>query len=813
MLAAPAGTGKSVLAGQLADESGARVGWCRLAPGWNRATDIVGMALDSLSAQSATQEDPQAHLDDDLHAAADQVLEILEAEPTCLVIDDLHEGGSDAELLLAEVAGFLPADATIIVTSRRRPTEFIGRCDPAVVRVIEGADLRFDPEEAGRLFGGRGIDIDPDEAVAATNGWAAALVASGDLGASTGTGDFSEVIAGALAPDLLGDLHRVAMVTALLPYVSAELLVEIEAGTEGDLRRLAETTSLIAETGDVYRLHDAARQVLIPRVEPAEAADIRGRAAGYLAAEDAITAIELFIEADRPADAGDLLAARASEIGPARATRWLYQLPADVRRSLPPVLAAGRATVNVNLAIETARRTVAEAPDTRTEREGLLGLGSLLLADGSAGEAAATLESASRLAGDDRTFATLAGEQLGLARWLAGDLSGARAAVADLDPHPWVSWLLGTMALLDGNGAAARSHAAQAIALADGVNVTTGPGLALEAAADVIDGADGGPAATRAAYEDALEVGGRDLGAAAPVHAWALVRSGELEEAQAVADQIERDIGRHDAVARLHVALLRRAVGDPDLSTRQRNERRVADLRSAGLTPVERLADLLAPSQASAATSHGLVVNFCGSFRLLVDGEPLDASAWKSKKALEVCAHLALAGEQGRRREQVIEAVWEGRDPDKGRTLLRTALSEIRRVLEPRRGAGQESRFVATTGDRVIVRARTDVGEAAERRTDDAIAAFGMIAPGPASDLPDVDWIHELTPAWERDRIELATRAVADGSPDVVIQAYEVLIEAEPWNRDHFDGLAAAHRAAGEDLAADDVERRWFADD
>ena len=163
----------------------------------------------------------------------------------------------------------------------------------------------------------------------------------------------------------------------------------------------------------------------------------------------------------------------------------------------------------------------------------------------------------------------------------------------------------------------------------------------------------------------------------------------------------------------------------------------------------------------------------------------------------------------------MIEAIWEGRDPQKGRTLLRTALTEIRRVLEPRRGTGQESRFVATSEDRVIVRGTTDLRQAALLRHDQPAAAFAMIAAGPAADGPDAEWFDELGGEVDRLRTELAARV----APDVIVDhdtrvaAYEILITAEPWQRDHFQELAAIHRARGDEHEAADVDRRWFLDD
>lgn len=817
IITGPAGTGKSVLASQIADRLGARLAWCRLAPGWNRATDIAGMTSASLEAE-------QVDVGDDLHAAADAVLGLLEEEPTCLVVDDLHEGeGGQAEHLLAEVASFLPENSAIVVTSRRRPAELIGMVEPSMLHVMDAEALAFDVEETKILFDARGITSDATRARDLTNGWIAALVAATDAGTDDttrqGGAGFETVVGAALSPDKLGPLWPAAEASAVLPYVSGELLQALECGDLQTLEQLAEHTSLLVETAGQWRLHASAAELVEGRIDDHRRADLRSGAAHFLAESDAITAIELFIEASDSEAAGDLLAARASEIGPSRATRWLYQLPADVRRRLPPVLASGRATVNVNLAIEMARRTVDTADDSRTRREGLLGLGSLLLAEGDLGDAAEALEAAHNLAGGDRQFAASAGEQLATTRWLAGDNAGAAAAMKGIDDHPWVAWLRAVIALLDGDPDAAADAARLSVDLADGANVTDGPGNAVLAAVALTTTGPGDAAPiAEQAYQTALEVGGRDLAAAAPVHGWCLIGSGADEEALAVAEQVERTIGRHDQAARLHAALMRRAITarSNDESERQRADRRVDDLRSRGLAPIERFADLLAAScSPSEQVERGLRVEYCGAFRLLVDGQPLEASAWKSKKAQEVCAYVCHAGPSGLRREQVIEAIWAGRDPEKGRTLLRTALSEIRRVLEPRRGAGQESRFVSTSGDRVVVTGASDLAEAESlSEAGDHQGAFALLAARHAPDLPDSDWAHELVPQIERGLIESAARvASSSASHEMIVLAFERLIEIEPWQRDHFDGLVAAYKNVGDDLSAEDVDRRWFADD
>ena len=209
------------------------------------------------------------------------------------------------------------------------------------------------------------------------------------------------------------------------------------------------------------------------------------------------------------------------------------------------------------------------------------------------------------------------------------------------------------------------------------------------------------------------------------------------------------------------------------------------------------------------------IVVFCGALAISVDGVALAPTAWKSKKARDVCALLADAGQHGLRREQVIEAIWTGRDPHKGRSLLRTALTEIRRVLEPRRGTGQESRFVTTVDDRVVVLGDTDLARADRLRGDDPSASFALLALGPAGDGPDADWFDAVATRIDRARVDAASRVAADplSAAATRVQALEVLLDAEPWQRAHFRALADLHRELGDDHAADDVDRRWFADD
>ena len=208
-----------------------------------------------------------------------------------------------------------------------------------------------------------------------------------------------------------------------------------------------------------------------------------------------------------------------------------------------------------------------------------------------------------------------------------------------------------------------------------------------------------------------------------------------------------------------------------------------------------------------------MVVSVLGTHRCVADGHTITRSDWKSKKAFEVLTVLAAHGRTGARREELIEAVWPGREPEKGRTLLRTALSEIRRVLEPGRPAGEPSRHLSATEDRIAPGRFARPGPCEALIERDPVAAFEALAPGLAPEIATTEWAQEWAPRVDRLLLAAASRVPVDAEPDVGLRALEALISAEPWQRRHYDTLIEVHRRAGDDAAAADVERRWFADD
>jgi hypothetical protein len=210
----------------------------------------------------------------------------------------------------------------------------------------------------------------------------------------------------------------------------------------------------------------------------------------------------------------------------------------------------------------------------------------------------------------------------------------------------------------------------------------------------------------------------------------------------------------------VHGALLRERCsrGSDNAGANERDLRRLRDLRATGYGSIENLVDLVLASNTDAEEGtapgpeapSGVLVTILDAHTVQVDGRVVESSDWKSKKALEVLTALALYGRSGARREQIIEEVWPSWPPDKGRTLLRTALSDIRRVLEPGRPPGDKSRFISTNEDRILLDGLVDVDQVEATVLDDPVAAFALVGRGLADEVVGVNWGEGLEQRVER---------------------------------------------------------------
>jgi DNA-binding SARP family transcriptional activator/ATP/maltotriose-dependent transcriptional regulator MalT len=806
LLVAPAGSGKTVLAARLATAR-PRTAWARMAPGYDSAVDLVGLAAASLGLEGPAGATSLLDL-------AGEVLAMLEPEPTTLVIDDYQLArGEECDPLVAEVLPLVPPGSLVVLCTRVRPPGLLGRVADGLLRVVTGDDLAFTEEEAAVLFDGRGAGTaTAATACARVGGWAAGLVLAAEAGGGSDAAA-DRLVTQVLIDDASEGERPVVDALAVLPYLTDAIAAGLGLAPAA-MRALTERTMLVTEDSGYWRMAELARDAVEPGLDDAVVHALRSQAAPLLEVADPAAAVDVLIANDEPQAAADTLARHLSAIGAQRAMHWLYKLPAELRRQFPPVLAAGRATVDLDEAVALAQARLDAAPNDDARRESLFALGSAHAHAGELASAAAALEAAVA-PGAHATLAARGHAWLGVVRWWAGDLVGAEAALAAAGDDVLAHWARAETALARGDLDTAEVHgqaARRAAGLLD-ADLTDAPGLAVLARVALGRGdvaVARGQAA--AAYRAAAEADGLDLAAAAPVHAWLLVAAGELDEAAAVMDLVNRRIGRHDIYAQLHVHLVRAAVATArgDREAEVQAETAIHAIRQSGFAVVEAQARA-ALTPLAGRDDPGLLVGVLGPSTLEAGGASLAPGEWKSQKAVEVLQFLALAGERGAHREEVIEAVWPDRDPQKGRMLLRAALSEIRRRLEPDRQAGEPSRFLHTTGERVRVDATTDLDRARalarDGRPSEALALFrgDLLA-----DNPYVEWAFEERRAAEHLRTELAERVAGDEAasrPDRAA-ALEVLLVAEPWREELYDRLAALHRAAGDEAAARAAERR-----
>ena len=78
-----------------------------------------------------------------------------------------------------------------------------------------------------------------------------------------------------------------------------------------------------------------------------------------------------------------------------------------------------------------------------------------------------------------------------------------------------------------------------------------------------------------------------------------------------------------------------------------------------------------------------------GGFQISVDGRPVEPSAWRLRKAQDLVKVLALAPGRRLLRDQVLEVLWPGRDPDSASNNLHQVLHAARQAIESVGGDGR----------------------------------------------------------------------------------------------------------------------------
>ncbi|MFZ2383526.1 MAG: LuxR C-terminal-related transcriptional regulator [Candidatus Nanopelagicales bacterium] len=285
LIQAAAGSGKTVLAAQLADELRNPVAWVTLDSTDNDPVVLISTVMDSLSRaglDGSWQDTPLTSDDPTYGRIVLPYFRIrLESQPVpvTLVLDDAHEVSSaEAVTLLETILASLPPGSHGIVIGRtlnRLPVAAWIANDAAVL--LAGPELAMDSEEVTELVSRFG-DGTPDRAtvddlIAATQGWPIAVYLASrsadpaQVGTRSYFGDY-------LDDEVLGDADaqtvRFLKATSPLLDLSGELCDDVlESEGSGEILDRADRASLLVTRSrdhDWFRLHPLVREHLQERL-------------------------------------------------------------------------------------------------------------------------------------------------------------------------------------------------------------------------------------------------------------------------------------------------------------------------------------------------------------------------------------------------------------------------------------------------------------------------------------------------------------------------------------------------------------------
>jgi len=93
-----------------------------------------------------------------------------------------------------------------------------------------------------------------------------------------------------------------------------------------------------------------------------------------------------------------------------------------------------------------------------------------------------------------------------------------------------------------------------------------------------------------------------------------------------------------------------------------------------------------------------LRVQLLGRFEVWRHGVPIPAAEWRGQKTRDLLKILLLAGQRRHfvAKDQLLEWLWPGAEPEAADANLRSAISDLRRALEPELARGRDSTYVQT---------------------------------------------------------------------------------------------------------------------
>lgn len=230
--------------------------------------------------------------------------------------------------------------------------------------------------------------------------------------------------------------------------------------------------------------------------------------------------------------------------------------------------------------------------------------------------------------------------------------------------------------------------------------------------------------------------------------------------------------------------------------------RRVCFLAHSGIVPPDtairkRLSLSLAARQwdsrgVMAAVDGEVRIRLLGGFRVSVNARDIPDSEWRLRKAKAVVKLLALAPGHRLQREQVLDSLWPGLDPDAAGGQLRKVVHEARRILDPSPSA--LDRYLIS-GEQLRLRREStwvdvDAFEAAAlraRRTGDPAAYAAAIGLYEGDLLPEdryEDWVTTKEGSLRSDflalLVEQARLLEARANFDGAVSALRRVIAADP---------------------------------
>lgn len=226
------------------------------------------------------------------------------------------------------------------------------------------------------------------------------------------------------------------------------------------------------------------------------------------------------------------------------------------------------------------------------------------------------------------------------------------------------------------------------------------------------------------------------------------------------------------------------------------------DLQRYGAKGLALRARAAAEAMASKVTAE-LAIKTLGGFDVMVDGHPVDPSAWQSRVAREIIWMLIAGRSRPINREILLDRIWPEDDPEKASNRLSVALTTIRKVFDPAK-THDANHFLKTDRDSVALAAdRIDID--VEAFLIEAARGRALLRQGKRSEAltilkgaeeryvgefleehPYADWAVALREEARSEYMtvasDLAQAAEEDGDHDLAARRYLRMLERDVYN-------------------------------